>query len=212
MAYVRQGSVDHLVYAVSDLDAGIAQIERLLGVRAAQGGKHPGRGTHNALISLGGGAYLEIIAPDPGQPVPEMPRPFGLDRQREPRLVTWAARVPDIEHRAEQARAAGYDPGVVLEMSRRLPNGDELRWELSANLELPGDGVVPFLIQWEPGHHPSESAPTGARLADLEAEHPRPDVVGVMLQALGVELTVTESARPALIATIEGPNGTVVLT
>ena len=52
----------------------------------------------------------------------------------------------------------------------------------------------------------------GARLADLEAEHPRPEVVGVMLQALGVELTVTESARPALIATIEGPNGTVVLT
>ena len=56
MAYVIQGSVDHLVYAVSDLDAGIVQIERLIGVRAAQGAKHPGRGTHNALISLGGGA------------------------------------------------------------------------------------------------------------------------------------------------------------
>jgi len=37
-------------------------------------------------------------------------------------------------------------------------------------------------------------------------------VPGVMLQALGVELTVTESARAALIATIEGPYGTVVLT
>jgi hypothetical protein len=212
MAYVRQGSIDHLVYAVSDLNAGIAQIERLLGVRAAHGGKHTGRGTHNALLSLGGGTYLEIIAPDPHQADPPTPRPFGLDRRREPGLVTFAVRVPDIEHRAEQARAAGYDPGVVLTMSRHLPNGDELRWELSANLELPGDGVVPFLIQWEPGPHPADTAPAGARLADLEAEHPRPEVVGVMLEALGVEMTVTESARPALIATIEGPNGTVVLT
>jgi hypothetical protein len=212
MAYVRQGSIDHLVYAVPDLDAGIAQIERLLGVRAARGGKHTGRGTHNALLSLGGSSYLEIIAPDPHQADPPTPRAFGLDRRREPGLVTFAVRVPDIEHRAEQARAAGYDPGLILTMSRHLPNGDELRWELSANLELPGDGVVPFLIQWEPGHHPSETAPAGARLVDLEAEHPRPQVVNVMLEALGVELTVTESARPALIATIEGPNGTVVLT
>ncbi len=212
MPYVKQGSIDHLVYAVPELNAGIDQIERLLGVRAAHGGKHLGRGTHNALLALGGNTYLEIIAPDADQPDPPTPRPFGLDRRREPGLVTFAVSVPDIEHRAEQARAEGYDPGVVLTMSRHLPNGDELRWELSANLELPGDGVVPFLIHWEPGSHPSEAAPAGARLLDLEAEHPQPEVVGVMLEALGVELTVTGSARPALIATIDGPNGTVVLT
>lgn len=212
MAYVRQGSVDHLVYAVADLDAGIAEIERLLGVKAALGGKHTGRGTHNALLSLGGGSYLEIIAPDPEQPAPAAPRPFGLDRLREPRLVTWAIRVPGIEKRADQARKFGYDLGAVLPMSRRLPDGSELRWRLTANPEPAGDGIVPFLIQWEPGKHPSESAPGGAHLADLQAEHPRPDTVNPMLEAVGAEITVTESARPALIATIEGPKGTVVLT
>jgi hypothetical protein len=212
MAYVRQGSVDHLVYAVADLEVGIAEIERLLGVRAESGGKHTGRGTHNALLSLGGGSYLEIIAPDPEQAAPATARPFGLDRLREPRLVTWAVRVPDIEKRVDEARKAGYDPGAVLPMSRKLPDGGELRWRLTANAEPAGDGIVPFLIQWGPGKHPSESAPAGAHLADLQAEHPRPNAVNPMLEAIGAELTVTESARPALIATIEGPKGTVVLT
>ena len=212
MAYVRQGSVDHLVYAVADLDTGIAEMERLLGVKAAPGGKHTGRGTHNALLSLGKGCYLEIIAPDPEQPPPAAPLPFGLDRLREPRLVTWAVRVPDIEERVDKARKAGYDPGAVLPMSRKLPNGGELRWLLAVNAEPAGDGIVPFLIQWEPGKHPSETAPAGAHLSDLQAEHPCPDAVNPMLEAIGADLTVTESARPALIATIEGPKGMVVLT
>ncbi len=45
--------VDHLVYAVPDLDRGIAYIEQLLGIRATLGGRHVGRGTHNALLALG---------------------------------------------------------------------------------------------------------------------------------------------------------------
>lgn len=212
MAYVRQGSVDHLVYAVADLGQGIAEIERLLGVRAAPGGKHTGRGTHNALLSLGTGTYLELIAPDREQPAPAAARPFGLDKLTSPRLVTWAIRVSDIEKRVEEARSAGYDPGAVLSMSRKLPDGGELRWRLAVHPEPVAGGVVPFFIQWDPGKHPSETSPGGAHLADLQAEHPRPDEVNAMLEAIGAEITVTQSARPALIATIEGPKGTVVLT
>ena len=130
-----------------------------MGVRAAPGGKHTGRGTHNALLSLGGSAYLEIIAPDPDQAEPAGPRPFGVDALKEPRLVTWAARSRDIERQAEEARADGYDPGQVAEMTRALPGGGDLRWRLTMPAERKGDGLVPFLIQWEPGAHPSETSP-----------------------------------------------------
>ncbi len=205
-------AVDHLVYAAPSLDAGIEAMAERLGVTAAYGGKHTGIGTHNALISLGRSVYLEIIAPDPDQPQPSEPLPFGLGELHEPGLAAWALAVTEIEARAKSARDAGYDPGPVISMTRALPEGGELRWRLCLRRPAAGDGLVPFLIQWDPGPHPSASSPGGCTLTDLTAEHPRPGDVSRMMSALGVDLPLAEAARPALIATIEGPHGTVVLT
>lgn len=205
-------AVDHLVYAAPSLDAGIEAMAERLGVTAVYGGKHTGIGTHNALLSLGRSVYLEIIAPGPDQPRPREPLPFGLGELREPGLVAWALAVTEIESRAESARDAGYDPGPVIPMTRALPDGGELRWRLCLRRPVAGDGLVPFLIQWEPGLHPSASSPGGCTLTDLTAEHPRPADISRMMSAVGVGLPLSEAARPALIATIEGPQGTVVLT
>jgi hypothetical protein len=205
--------VDHLVYGAPSLERGMDEIERLLGVRPAPGGKHVGIGTHNALLSLEFGAYLEVIAPDPEQPPPSSPLPFGLATLSEPRLITWAVSVTGIEERVAAARAAGYDPGGVVPMGRRLPDGSELRWRLALRPEGPGDGIVPFLIEWEPGpSHPSRAAPAGGRLINLEAEHSHPETLQPIFDALEIDLPLTEAARPALIATIEAAGGTVVLT
>ncbi len=204
--------IDHLVFGCPGLEQGCDEIERLLGVRPVLGGSHTGRGTHNALLSLGMGTYLEVIAPDPGQPEPPEPRAFGLDSPGEPRLVTWAARVDSIEATCIAARRCGYDPGPIVSASRALPGDGELKWKLALKRTLPGDGIVPFLIEWGMAQHPSITAPAGCALVDLEAEHPHPEAVQPMLDALGVEIQVSEGGRPALLATIECPRGTVVLS
>src|SRR5215469_18982065 len=112
-------TTDHVVYGVADLDRGVDELAERLGVRPAPGGRHVGRGTHNALLGLGGGAYLEVIATDPEQAPFAGPLSFALDRLRLPRLVGWACRAPDLDERVATARERGHDPGDVRDMSRR---------------------------------------------------------------------------------------------
>jgi Glyoxalase-like domain len=203
--------VDHLVYATPDLDRGIDEIEKLLGVRATAGGHHPGRGTRNALLALGPTTYLEIIAPDPEQPLPQQPRPFGIDGLKESRLVAWFVRGRDLAQLRTDAVRKGVPLGEVMSGSRRRPDGVQLEWKFTDPSTLVADGIVPLFIDWGNSLHPALSAPKGAALVSLRAEHP--DVRGVrrMLRHLGVDLLVKRSDSPALIAVIEGPRGRVEL-
>ena len=53
---------DHIIIAVRDLDAAIADYAAL-GFAVYYGGKHTHKATHNGLISLADGSYLELLAP-----------------------------------------------------------------------------------------------------------------------------------------------------
>src|SRR3712207_8062190 len=54
-------ALDHVILAVPDLDQAADRLERVLGLRATRGGRHPDLGTENALVPMGG-AYLELVA------------------------------------------------------------------------------------------------------------------------------------------------------
>lgn len=204
------GRIDHLVYAVPDLNAGIAHIEQLLGVRAAPGGRHPGRGTRNALLALGDRTYLEIIGPDPDQPQVTSPMWLGVDRAGTARLATWAASAQHIEADARTARAAGAALGDIMAGARTTTDGIELRWRFTDPSCVVADGVVPFLIDWGSTPHPAQRAPR-AVLLGLRAEHPQAEATVALLRAMQLDLDVQTGARPTLIATIEGKHGRVEL-
>lgn len=203
--------VDHLVYATTDLARGIADMAQLTGVLASPGGQHPGRGTHNALLSLGPNAYLEIIARDPAQPEPSEPRAFGLDTLSAPRLVTWAAKGTQLDQMHRAAADSNIALGTVSSGSRRRPDGVLLSWQFTDPAVEIADGIVPFFIDWGSSPHPALSAARGATLIGLRAEHPDARRVQQMLQQLGLKLTVSKGSLPALIATIDGPRGRVEL-
>jgi hypothetical protein len=205
LAFESVRKIDHLIFAAPNLDQGVSEIEVRFGVRAAEGGRHAGQGTHNKLLALGPSTYLEIIAPDPAQPEPRGPRPYGVDGVTRSGLVGWAIACDDIDSAVEHARAAGYDPGDVINGHRLTPAGTTLRWRITSNARTAG--VVPFLISWGDTPHPAASAPSGLRLASLHVEDPNPERVTGVLRALGANIDVREADDTALVADVIGPTG-----
>src|SRR5262249_51031797 len=203
--------VDHLVYATPDLNRGVEEIEKLLGVRATPGGQHPGRGTRNALIRLGPASYLEIIAPDPEQPPPQASRPFGIDGLKKSKLVAWAAKGVDLERLRDDATRKGVDLGEVISGSRRRTDGVFLEWRYTDPRTVLADGLLPFFIDWGRSPHPAQTAAQRASLITLRGEHPDAQRVQHLLHELRLDLPVRSGAAPALIAIIDSPRGRVEL-
>jgi Glyoxalase-like domain len=200
---------DHLLFGVSDLDQGIDWFERHAGVRAVMGGVHPGRGTRNALVSLGGVHYLEIIAPDPAQTVRD--RPFQLSTLTEPRLINFAVRTNNIDRTAASLRRAGVPAIGPREGSRRTASGGLLRWKalgVESRFQSGEIDPIPFFIEWaSDSTHPSKNAPTGCVMEDLRFEHPRADELGAAWRAIGLEANVATGHQVRIVALVQTPKG-----
>lgn len=203
--------IDHLVYATPDLNRGIAEIEALLGIRATIGGRHPGRGTYNALIALGPRVYLEILAPDPTQSGPVKPEVFQIDTLVRSKLITWSANATSLDEIVKLALTHRIPVGVVGSGSRVRPDGVTLSWRYTDPNVEGTDGIIPFFLDWGGSPHPAATSPAGARLVEFRAEHPNPAVFRDQLRQLGLVLRIDVGPLPALIAIIESPRGRVEL-
>ena len=145
-------------------------------------------GTHNALLSLGPRAFLEVIAIDPAGTKPARPRWFDLDTVamqgdlgEQPRLIHWVARTDDIE---AAVAACPLPLGTVHPFSR----GD-YRWRITIpdDGSRPGKGVLPTLIQWDVPTHPADALPASCvTLEQLAASHPDPAPIRAALAKLGL--------------------------
>lgn len=200
---------DHLAIAASALEPGAAAVAGRLGVPLETGGRHAAMATHNRLLGLGPGEYLEVIAPDPAAPPPGRPRWFALDAFAGPPAPrAWVLRVPDLG--AALARAPS-GAGRPVDFAR-----DALRWRMAVPDDgiLPFDGLFPALIQWTEGGHPAGALPDRAiRLAALELHHPQAGALAAALAGLIAEprLRVVAAPAPALRAALDTPRGRVWL-
>ena len=204
---------DHLLFGISDLDRGIDWVERRTGIRAVMGGVHPGRGTRNALLSLGGPHYLEIIAPDPAQR--GVDPQFQLGGLTEPRLINFAVRTADIGATAASLERAGVHVIGPRDGSRRTASGSLLRWKslaVESNFRSGEIDPIPFFIEWaSDSTHPSKNAPGGCMIQALRFEHPRADELITALRTMGLEAKVTQADQVRIIAVIQALRGRVEL-
>jgi hypothetical protein len=199
--------VDHIVYRTPDLDATAAQFTAATGVRPEPGGSHPGLGTRNEQVTLGG-CYLELIGPDPAQPAPRAERLLGVDG--DPGFVAIALRPAEgetLEDLVERAATVGFDLGPIVDMHRVRPDGVTLRWRLTMPDLERGPGV-PFLIDWGATPQPSDTVRARAKLSALRIEVPEAERIGALHEALGTSVPVVPSGEPRLVVDVSGPEGT----
>ena len=171
-------SIDHIVIAVTDLDAAIRDYTTL-GFTVLPGGEHP-RGSRNALVVLADGAYLEIIAFP--RPVPDFRWWQVLDRAG-PGLVDFAVLPDDLDADLARARAAGIVMDGPLDGGRLQPDGTRIAWRSAR----PPEPDIPFLC--------TDVTPRGLRVPEGPGRRHANGVTGVAGVTVAVQDLATSVAR-----------------
>ena len=152
---------DHLVLVDKELAAASRHFDRL-GFTVRPGGEHPGWGTHNALIGLADGSYLELLAAT-------QPWRAAFHRLLGRAGALWSAtsgRSPfhsrfirhlasgegpadfamlssDLEAEVQAARSRGLELEGPLEGGRLRKDGQQVAWRTT----VPRAPDLPFLIE-----------------------------------------------------------------
>lgn len=196
---------DHLVVGATTLAEAQAHIEDALGLPMQPGGQHSVFHTHNALMGLEDGLYLEAIAPDPSAEPPNRPRWFDLDRFTGPaRLSNWACAADDLEALLTDLPSGC---GAPVEVTRGA-----LNWHMAVSAEgtTPFDNLWPALLQWPPGivHPATRLNPTGARLRRFTLCHPEGEALKATLaRHLNDDRVAIEAGSIAMQAVFDTPHG-----
>jgi catechol 2,3-dioxygenase-like lactoylglutathione lyase family enzyme len=132
--------LDHVVIGVADLAAAVRGYAAL-GFLVEPGGRHP-RGTHNALVGLADGTYLELLAFH--EPAPD--HRWWEPVQQGGGVIDYALAATDLAGAAAALRRAGVAMEDRGRGGRTRPDGHELRWTLAVPPRAER-GVAPFLIE-----------------------------------------------------------------
>jgi catechol 2,3-dioxygenase-like lactoylglutathione lyase family enzyme len=137
---------DHFVILVRDLNAA-TQTYHCLGFDVRAGGEHPAFGSHNALVALADGTYLELLA---FKDTALAARTFWRDAVARLQVCEgfggYALQSSDLADDVQQIRARGLAVSDPQPGSRVRPDGQRVAWHTALIGGTP-PGVLPFLIQ-----------------------------------------------------------------
>lgn len=142
---------DHAVIAVRDLEGAIERY-RELGFDVGVGGRHTGRGTHNAVVRFGLD-YLELISIYDEVEVAtqglrgELLRSFL--RQHEGGCLGYCLASSNLDEDALRFERAGLPVTGPFAMQRVRPDGNILKWRLLVVGHAAWRRTWPSLIEWE---------------------------------------------------------------
>ena len=144
----RVDRFDHAVIVVRDLDAAMTAY-RDMGFEVAPGGKHTGRGTHNAIIRFGLD-YIELLAIYDADEERAQGGDLSSFLERDGGgLLAFAVATSQIDEIAAGWSSDFAPVGAPEPMERVRPDGYRLSWRLLIPGGSPWGKPWPFVIQWD---------------------------------------------------------------
>ncbi len=203
--------LDHVLFAVSDLDAAARELEARHGLASVEGGRHAGWGTGNRIVPLGE-AYIELITVvDPAEAAASA---FGcwVARTIQPRPAQplgWVARTDELD---DVAGRLGLD---VSAGSRAGRDGRVLSWLLAGVEAAAAESSLPFFVEWGagtplPGRTPVTHPAGAVRLTGLELSGDRTRL-STWLGTESLPLTVREGEPTVTAVELATDAGKVIL-
>ena len=153
--------LDHILIAVSDLEAAAREVEARHGLASVEGGRHEGLGTANRIVPLGE-TYLELVTVvDEGEAAQSGFGSWVADGDL-PRLLGWCMRTDDLDAVADRLGL------VVADGARTHPDGTVLRWRMAGLERSADEPLLPFYIEWGQGTpYPGEALGQSATIREL---------------------------------------------
>src|ERR1700693_316477 len=188
--------LDHVLIAVTDLDAAAQRLELMYELVSIEGGREPGWGTANRIIPLGD-AYLELVTVVDssvashsvfgqwvGGGAPISGHPLG-----------WAVRTDDVE-------AASRRLGLTPNSGSRVDNdGNSLRWRSAGVEQAAADPALPLFIEWA----------QGSVLPGHAGRHPRWSISKLVIRGDSERLMSWLEDDSLPISVVAGPSAIIAL-
>jgi Glyoxalase-like domain len=136
--------LDHVVYAVPDLDGAAVRFRREFGLDSTEGGRHQRWGTANRIVPLGD-QYVELVAAVDEPMAAETAFGRGvLERGAGGGgWFTMAAVADDLDTVASRF-------GIEVDSgSRTRPDGETIRWRMAGLDDQRREPWMPFFLTWE---------------------------------------------------------------
>jgi len=202
--------IDHIVYAVLDLERAIDQFEMETGCRPIFGGYHTTQGTKNALVNLGDGCYLEFLAIDKDNKKITVNRWMGIDLVSKPTITRWALKSNDLEKEAKILKVANPNLAKITAGQRTMENGKTLNWKLTMPLPKPKVELIPFLLDWSDSEvHPTDNLVQECELIEMKFITQNPDYLSTFFKKFSFDSKVVKGNAPEIKLLIKSVKGII---
>ncbi len=202
---------DHVILAVTSLDAAGELIFSKTGLGSVPGGRHTGLGTGNRIIPLGPD-YIELMGIVDADQAAHSP----LGRWVQRRLAIGegiAAFCLGTEDIDAVGRRLGLNPE---QMERTAPDGTSLGWRLAGLEAAMTDPSKPFFIQWDvppekhPGHMAAEHEVTPLGISWVEVSGD-PGVIPAWIEDGSLDIRITPGESGIFRVGVRTADGELVL-